>query len=150
MLIPLLDEGGIGWTGATSLDAFADRLVLVLTFRLAGSQTFCVCHYATTRTKGGLQENPQMVNNTGMTERPDYSDIGQRLGKIREGFSELSQKEWARRHNFSPTQYNNWEKGARRISIDAAEALVERYGLSLDFIYLGRMDGLSETARRIL
>lgn len=101
-------------------------------------------------TNGGLSDYPPPVNNADMTERPDYSEIGQRLGDIRKGFSDLTQKDWAEKHNFSHTQYNNWEKGVRRISVDAAETLVERYGLSLDFIYLGRMDGLSETARKVL
>jgi len=101
-------------------------------------------------TNGGLPKNPPSVNTEVMTDRPDYSEIGTRLGKIREGFSDLSQKEWAQMNNFSHTQYNNWEKGTRRISVDAAEVLVERYGLTLDFIYRGRMDGLSETVRKVL
>lgn len=100
-------------------------------------------------TIGGLAKNPPSVNIADMTSRPDYTEIGDRLCAIRRGFSDLSQKEWAQRHHFSATQYNNWEKGARRISVDAAEVLVERYGLSLDFIYRGRMDGLSETARKM-
>lgn len=85
-----------------------------------------------------------------MTDRPDYSEIGRRLHQIRTGFSDLSQKDWAEKHGFSVTQYNNWENGTRRITVDAADILVDRYNLSLDFIYRGRLDGLSETARKIL
>lgn len=101
-------------------------------------------------TNGGLPINPPSVNTNVMTDRPDYTEIGERLALVRTGFSDLSQKDWANMHSFSPTQYNNWETGKRRISVDAAEVLVERYGLSLDFIYRGRVDGLSETARKVL
>lgn len=85
-----------------------------------------------------------------MANRPDYSDIGERLRKIRLGFSDLSQKDWAEKHNFNKQTYNNWEKGIRRISVDAAEVLVERYSLSYDYILRGKVDGLSENARKVL
>lgn len=84
-----------------------------------------------------------------MNDTP-YHDIGNRLEKVRTGFSGLSQKSWADRHNFQPTQWNNWEKGTRRIPVDASERLCEIYGLTLDFIYRGRRDGLSETASKIV
>jgi transcriptional regulator with XRE-family HTH domain len=58
----------------------------------------------------------------------------------------LSQKAWAEKHNFNVTQYNNWERGVRRIPVESAEALCDSYGLTLDFIYRGRRDGLSENA----
>jgi DNA-binding XRE family transcriptional regulator len=79
-----------------------------------------------------------------------YEDIGLRLKAIREHFSDLSQKDWAEKHGFNKTQYNNWEKGARRIPVDAAEALCLAYGLTLDSIYRGRLDGLSENLRKVL
>ncbi|PQO23106.1 hypothetical protein C2I36_09560 [Rhodobacteraceae bacterium WD3A24] len=83
-------------------------------------------------------------------EAPQHPEIGARLAAVREGFSDLSQKAWAEKHGFSPTQYNNWEKGARRIPIEAAEKLCSTYGLTLDFIYRGRRDGLSESASKVL
>ena len=85
-----------------------------------------------------------------MTDAATYPDIGHRLEAIRKGFSDLNQTEWARRHTFAITQYNNWEKGARRIPVEAAERLCETYGVTLDFIYRGRRDGLSETASKVL
>lgn len=104
-------------------------------------------------TIGGLQKNPQFVNNLLMTkpvEDREFAAIAARLRAIREAFSDLNQKDWADRHAFNQTQYNNWEKGTRRISVDSAELLADRYGLSLDFIYRGRRDGLSETAAKLL
>lgn len=85
-----------------------------------------------------------------MKHRPDYTEIGLRLKEVREGFSDLTQRAWAEKHSFNPTQYNNWEKGVRRISVDAAEDLSDLYGLTLDYIYRGRRDGLSEKASKVL
>ena len=78
-----------------------------------------------------------------------YADIGQRLEALRVGFSDLTQKAWAERHGFNSTQYNNWAKGTRRIPVEAAERLADTYGLTLDAIYRGRLDGLSENARNV-
>jgi transcriptional regulator with XRE-family HTH domain len=80
----------------------------------------------------------------------EHAEIGARLKAIRAGFSDLNQKEWAGRHGFSETQYNNWETGTRRIPVESAEKLCNIYGLTLDFIYRGRRDGLSDTARKVL
>lgn len=101
-------------------------------------------------TNGRLQQYSPQVDIVAMTDRPDYSHIGVRLIAVREGFSELKQRPWAEKHNFSPTQWNNWEKGTRRISVDAAEQLADSYGLTLDYIYRGRRDGLSENALKVL
>jgi len=80
----------------------------------------------------------------------EHADIGGRLANVRQAFSGLSQRAWAEKHGFSITQYNNWEKGVRRIPVDDAERLCDLYGLTLDFIYRGRRDGLSDTASKVL
>ena len=85
-----------------------------------------------------------------MKDAETYPEIGKRLEAIRVAFSDLGQKAWAQRHNFGTTQYNNWETGARRIPVDAAERLCDTYGLTLDFVYRGRRDGLSEKALKAL
>lgn len=84
------------------------------------------------------------------TDRKEFADVAERLRSIREAFSDLNQKDWAAKHGFNQTQYNNWEKGTRRITVDCAEKLSDLYGLSLDFIYRGRRDGLSEKASKAL
>lgn len=93
---------------------------------------------------------PHFVKPYGMANEPDYTQIGERLVAIRQGFSALSQKDWAEKHGFNRTQLNNWEKGARRIPVDDAEKLCATYGLTLDWIYRGRRDGLSDTASKVL
>lgn len=85
-----------------------------------------------------------------MTEDPPYQIIGQRLEAIRVAFSQLNQKDWAEKHGFGVSTYNNWVKGIRRIPVENAEKLCDLYGLDLDFVYRGKRDGLSENARKVL
>jgi len=81
-------------------------------------------------------------------DAPQYIEIGQRLTSVRSNLTDLGQKEFALKHGFSTTQYNNWEKGTRRISVDCALTLCDAYGLTLDAIYRGRTDGVSQTASK--
>lgn len=101
-------------------------------------------------TFGGLLSERSWPTTSPMTEMQPYRSIGARLQAIRLGFSALSQRAWAVQNGFEPTQYNNWETGARRIPVDAAEKLCETYGITLDFMYRGRRDGLSESASKVL
>lgn len=78
-----------------------------------------------------------------------YAEIGKRLKAIREHFSDLKQNEWAVKNGFGVTQYNNWETGIRRITVDEAERLCDRYALTLDFIYRGRVHGLPENLKKV-
>ncbi len=102
-------------------------------------------------TNSGLPNARAFVNVRPMAQgEAEFWEIGARLAAIRQAFSDLSQKAWAEKHNFNQTQYNNWEKGARRIPVENAERLCSLYGLTLDFIYRGRRDGLSESAAKVL
>ncbi len=80
-------------------------------------------------------------------QEPEFTEIGQRLARIRTGLSDLSQKAWAEKHGFNPTQYNNWEKGVRRIPVEAVDRLCDTYGLTMDFVYRGRRDGLADSIK---
>lgn len=84
-----------------------------------------------------------------MPER-EFSEIVERMEAIRTRLTGDKQNAFAERHGFNPTQWNNWEKGTRRIPVDDAMKLVALYGLSLDFIYMGRRDGLSDAASKAL
>lgn len=81
---------------------------------------------------------------------PEFPQIGARLKAIREAFSTLDQKAWAQKHNFGVSQYNNWEKGVRRIPVDDAQRLCDLYSLSLDFVYRGKRDRLPESVSNLL
>ena len=102
-------------------------------------------------TFGGLPSSPLIVDHDRMstvTTAP-FSDDGERLIRLRTSQSDLSQKAWAEKHGFNGTQYNNWETGKRRIPVDAAEKLCDAYGLTLDFVYRGRRDGLPDSIRKV-
>lgn len=101
-------------------------------------------------TIGGLLKKTQFAKPFAMAEDAQFTQIGDRIEAVREGFTGLSQKDFAIRHGFNPTQWNNWAKGTRRIPLECAEKLALVYGLTLDWIYLGRRDGLSETASKIV
>lgn len=83
-------------------------------------------------------------------DAPQYQAIGLRLKAIRQAESDLNQKEWAVKHSFGVTQYNNWENGVRRINMDEAQRLCDLYGVSLDFIYRGRLSGVPENIKNRL
>ncbi len=76
-----------------------------------------------------------------------YSDIGQRLEAIRLSFSTNNKTLWADINGFNLTQYSNWISGNRRIPIEAAERLCDKYELTLGFIYRGRLGSLPDSVR---
>lgn len=87
-----------------------------------------------------------------MSEWTDYphKDIGARLRSVREAFTQDGVRAFARRMNVPVMSISGWETGARRISIDAAERYCDMFGVTLDWIYRGRRDGLAETASKVL
>lgn len=113
--------------------------------------TFCKTtdgHLGSASHGGNLRDMPATGKDIA---RPDFSEIGERLSRLRTCIApKLSQADWADAHGFNRTQWNNWETGKRRISVDAAERLCLRYGLTLDWVYRGRVDGLPESLRNSL
>jgi transcriptional regulator with XRE-family HTH domain len=65
-----------------------------------------------------------------------YAEIGERLRKLRRALG-FSNTDFARMHNWGQTQLTNWETGHRRITVEAATKLRDRYQVTLDWIYLG-------------
>lgn len=70
-----------------------------------------------------------------------YSDIANRLRLVR-SFYDLSSKRFAEQAGVSVKSYSQWESGDFRISLDGALSISARFGISLDYIYLGRLDTL--------
>lgn len=73
-----------------------------------------------------------------------FSDISNRLRAVRAHYG-MSSKEFAESADVPPKSYSQWESGDFRISIDGAMKIQSRYGISLDFIYVGRLDTLSNS-----
>jgi hypothetical protein len=101
-------------------------------------------------TFGGLPHAPHFVKPWDMGQDAQFAEIGRRLEAVRAAFTDQSQKDFSLRHGFNPTQWNNWASGTRRIPLECAEKLAAAYGLTLDWIYLGRRDGLAERASKVL
>ena len=70
-----------------------------------------------------------------------FAQIANRLRAIRAHF-ELGSKEFADQADVPYKSYSQWESGSFRISIDGALKIQKRYGISLDFIYTGKLDTL--------
>lgn len=78
-----------------------------------------------------------------MRSTKTFPEIAARVRAVRLAFSDDTATAWAARHGFERRQYSAWETGANRIPVDHAETLARLYGLTLDWIYLGRADGLA-------
>jgi len=85
---------------------------------------------------------------TADTKKP-YLEIGKRLRAIR-GLTDLTAKDFAEACGFNETQYSNWENGYRRPLPEAAAVLVDKFGVTMDFIYLGRDTALPYNLRTAL
>lgn len=67
--------------------------------------------------------------------------VARRLQLTRQAYG-LKQVEFAAPINIATNTYNQYERGKKRPSIDAAIALCETYNLTLDWIYRGDASGL--------
>ena len=67
--------------------------------------------------------------------------IGARLGRIRRAF-QMEKAQIADLLEIDRPHWSRFENGVRAIPYDKASRLVDRFGVSLDFIYLGRFAGM--------
>jgi transcriptional regulator with XRE-family HTH domain len=80
----------------------------------------------------------------------DMLMIGARLRLIREVY-QMNQKDFAAEIGLPSNQYNQYEQGKRRPFISIAQQICDRYHVSLDWIYDGKMNHLSvDIANRLL
>lgn len=70
-----------------------------------------------------------------------YAAIGDRLEKLRRLIGDDQQK-FAAKAKLSQNQYNQWERGKKRPSLDDALKLCDTYNVTLDWIYRGDPSGL--------
>ncbi len=73
--------------------------------------------------------------------------IAERLEWLRKHYG-LTQVEFADSLGFGKTQYNNWKSARQRLSLDGALKINTIYGTSLDFLFLGRLESLSDQMRK--
>lgn len=68
-------------------------------------------------------------------------DVAERLVLTRHALG-LIQAEFARRIGVTPQALNNYERGVSRLSIDAAGRINQTFGVTSDWLFHGRMQGL--------
>jgi transcriptional regulator with XRE-family HTH domain len=72
---------------------------------------------------------------------PDPVEVGRRLVALREHRG-LTRAEMANSVDIDPTSYGRIEKGLKPLKHDMCFRIAERYGVSMDFLYRGRLTEL--------
>ena len=73
----------------------------------------------------------------------DPVEVGRRLIALRT-YYDKNQGEFARSVQIDPTSYGRIEKGQKPLKADMAYRIAERWGVSMDFLYRGRLTELPE------
>jgi len=76
-----------------------------------------------------------------MSDKTPHTAVTTRLVLLRQWQAD-SAAEFCRKTGISTSAWNNYETGDRRINLDTAIVLCERFGVTLDWIYRGRIAGL--------
>lgn len=72
-------------------------------------------------------------------EKPEA--IGHRLTLVREVYG-MKQFEFAQQAGIQPNTYNQYEQGKHPPSVANAIKLCKKFNITLDYIYLGKTEGL--------
>ena len=73
----------------------------------------------------------------------DPIEVGRRLKALRE-YHEKTRAEFAKSVGIDATSYGRIEKGAKPLKADMAYMIAERWGVSMDFLYRGRLTELPD------
>jgi transcriptional regulator with XRE-family HTH domain len=73
----------------------------------------------------------------------DNHTISARLVRLRAALR-LSQAEMCRAIDVAPNRWNQYESGERRITLEVAGKLRQRFGVTADWIYFGDESGLPQ------
>ena len=63
-------------------------------------------------------------------------DVAARLRHTRQALG-VNQRQFAKRANLRQNRYNQYESGARALTIDAAQKICNEYGVTLDWLFRG-------------
>lgn len=95
---------------------------------------------------------PGKVNgyNSGMSDTPYTADqVGARVQRLRESLGQ-KQADFARVIGVKPQELFAWESGERRPSIAKAQPMVEQFGVTLDWLFLGDASNLPHRVAQML
>jgi len=75
-------------------------------------------------------------------------DTSQRLRWLIEDYLKIEHQDFARSINVKKSTVSNWiGNGARGLTLTGAKRICEVYGTSLDFLFMGKVDALSQQMR---
>ena len=83
------------------------------------------------------------------SKRCSPEQVGKRIRLLRTALG-LSQAEFGKPIKVSPSAVSNFERGDNRPGIECAAELCEFYGVTFDWLYLGRADTLQYRIARLL
>lgn len=78
--------------------------------------------------------------------RIDMAGVGRRLEALRLAL-DLSRKDFASSFGLDPSSYTKTADGEKQLRSEAAFAIAERWDVSMDYIFRGRLIGLPEDLR---
>lgn len=68
---------------------------------------------------------------------PSAQAVGERIRILRDAL-EMSQTDFAKQAGLARAAVATWERGAQRPGIALAQKITDRYGVTLDWLFLGR------------
>ena len=86
-----------------------------------------------------------------MSDAPyERNAVGERVRLLRESLG-LTPTEFASKANLPRPGVSNWESGRQRPGFKDAKSICDVYGVTLDWLFLGRIEGLRyEVASRLV
>jgi transcriptional regulator with XRE-family HTH domain len=106
------------------------------------------CFYKRLKT-AGRRIHPMMATRPPIERNDSSKAIAERMRLTRIAYGRtqgraraISQKVFCDLVDLSQQLWNNVERGSARLGLNSAIKIVERIGVTLDWIYLGRRDGL--------
>lgn len=104
-------------------------------------------------------DQPNILNSTannsvaytdGMTNPPYTPEkVGERIKMVRKAHG-LSQVKFGEAISQPASAVSNWERGAQRPGIPIAEEMARRFGITLDWLFLGRSETLQYSVAQAL
>ncbi|WP_171043012.1 helix-turn-helix domain-containing protein [Maritimibacter alexandrii] len=79
--------------------------------------------------------------------RVDLDGVGRRLEALREALG-LTRKEFAESFGLDASSYTKTAAGEKALRSEAGFIISERWGVSMDFLYRGRMNDLPDSLRQ--
>lgn len=78
--------------------------------------------------------------------RIDMAGVGRRLEALRQALN-LSRKDFADSFGLDPSSYTKTVDGEKQLRSEAAYIIAERWGVSMDYMFRGRLADLPEHLR---